>query len=111
MRLHSRSIYGAGPSSHTPPPDCRYTQRGDRLYLHVFAWPFDAVHLPGLADHVVYAQFLHDASEVKREVSDPDRQAYATSSVGQPEGTLTLLLPTRRPDVDIPVIELFLRPS
>jgi alpha-L-fucosidase len=109
MRLHDRSIHGAGPSEFVPPPDCRYTQRGDRLYLHLFAWPFDAVHLPGLADRVGYAQFLHDAAEVRREVSDPDRPAYATSSVGQPAGTLTLLLPTRRPDVAVPVIELFLR--
>jgi alpha-L-fucosidase len=109
MRSHARSIYGAGPSAFTPPPDCRYTQRGDRLYLHLFAWPFDAVHLPGLAGRVVYAQFLHDASEIRREISDPeDKHAYATSSAGQPPGTLTLLLPIRPPDVEIPVIELFL---
>jgi alpha-L-fucosidase len=110
MRLHARSIHGAGPSDFMPPPDCRYTQRGNRLYLHLFAWPFDAVHLPGLAGRVVYAQFLHDASEIEREVSDPgDRHAYATAPAGQPPGTLTLLLPTRPPDVEIPVIELFLR--
>jgi alpha-L-fucosidase len=110
MRLHGRSIHGAGPSAFVPPPDSRYTQRGDRLYLHLFAWPFDAVHLPGLADRVVYAQFLHDAAEVRREVSDPDdKHAYATSSAGQPPGTLTLLLPTRAPEAEIPVIELFLK--
>jgi len=110
IRPHARSIYGAGPSDFTPPPDCRYTQRGDRLYLHLFAWPFDAVHLPGLADRVVYAQFLHDASEVARET--PVRgggDAYATAPASRPPGTLTLLLPTRQPDVEIPVIELFLR--
>ena len=28
-------------------PDCRFTQRGDRLYLHVFAWPLHHLHLPG----------------------------------------------------------------
>ncbi|HTR90703.1 MAG TPA: alpha-L-fucosidase [Trebonia sp.] len=110
MRQHARSIYGAGPSDFSPPPDCRYTQRDDRLYLHLFAWPFDAVHLPGLADRAVYAQFLHDASEIKREVSDPgDGSAYATAPASQPPGTLTLLLPTRAPEVEIPVIELFLR--
>jgi alpha-L-fucosidase len=109
MRLHGRSIHGAGPSGFTAPPDCRYTQNGNRLYLHLFAWPFDAVHLPGLAGRVEYAQFLNDASEVRREVFDPDREAYATSSAGQPAGTLTLLLPTRKPDVEVPVIELFLR--
>jgi alpha-L-fucosidase len=108
MRLHGRSIHGAGPSEFTAPPDCRYTQNGNRLYLHLFAWPFDAVHLPGLAGRVRYAQFLNDASEVRREVFDPDREAYATSSAGQPPGTLTLLLPTRKPDVEVPVIELFL---
>jgi len=112
MRRHARSIHGAGPSAYPPPPDCRYTQRGDRLYLHLFAWPFDAVHLPGLADRVVHAQFLHDASEVKRELTDPDdKYAYATSAMGQPRGTLTLNLPTRKPDVEIPVVELFLRPE
>lgn len=110
MRLHGRSIHGAGPSEFTAPPDCRYTARGNRLYLHLFAWPFDAVHLPGLAERVEYAQFLHDASEVQREVADPDRPAGMTSSAGQPAGTLSLLLPSRRPDVDIPVVELFLRP-
>jgi alpha-L-fucosidase len=109
MRLHHRSIHGAGPSQFTAPPDCRYTQNGDRLYLHLFAWPFDAVHLEGLSDRLKYAQFLHDASEVRREVADPDRPAYATSSAGQAAGTVTLLLPTRRPNVEIPVIELFLR--
>jgi alpha-L-fucosidase len=110
MRPHARSIHGAGPSGFTPPPDCRYTQRGGRLYLHLFAWPFDAVHLPGLADRVAYAQFLHDASEIKMEVPDPgDRTAYATAPASQPPGTLTLLLPTRPPEVEIPVIELFLR--
>jgi alpha-L-fucosidase len=109
MRLHARAIHGAGPSDFTPPPDCRYTQRGDRLYLHLFAWPFDAVHLPGLAGRVKYAQFLHDASEVRQQLPDPeDTNAYATAPASQPSGTLTLQLPTQPPEVEIPVIELFL---
>jgi alpha-L-fucosidase len=109
MRLHQRAIYGAGPSTYAAPPDCRYTQRGDRLYMHLFAWPFEAVHLPGLAGRLAYAQFLHDGSEIRHEIADPDRQAYATSAGGQPHGTVTLELPVRRPDVEIPVIEIFLR--
>jgi alpha-L-fucosidase len=110
MRLHGRSIYGAGPSEFTAPPDCRYTQRGDRLYLHLFAWPFDAVHLPGLAERLEYAQFLHDGAEVRWEVADPSRgAAYATVAASQPSGTVTLELPVRRPDVEVPVVELFLR--
>ena len=33
-RLHGRSIYGCTASDFTPPPDCRFTQNGRRLYLH-----------------------------------------------------------------------------
>ncbi|GAB3396536.1 alpha-L-fucosidase [Humibacter soli] len=109
MRLHSRSIYGAGASSFTPPTDVRYTQRGDRLYVHLFAWPFETLHLPGLAEHVEYAQLLNDASELGMRVIDPNATAQNMSQGGQPAGTLTLTLPVRRPDVAVPVIELFLR--
>lgn len=108
MRLHGRSIYGAGPSDFTPPPDCRYTQRADRLYLHLFAWPFEHVHLPGLAGRVRYAQLLDDASEIFFASSDPDAPAHNTAMGGQPSGTCTLTLPTRRPAVAVPVVELFL---
>lgn len=108
MRLHNRAIYGAGPSEHVAPPDCRYTQRGDRLYLHLFSWPFRHVHLAGLADKVRYAQFLHDASEVRRHVIKPGEAPQNTKLAGLPAGTLTLELPVRKPDVDVPVIELML---
>jgi len=111
MHRHGRAIRGTGPSEFTPPPDGRYTQRGDRLYLHLFAWPFETVHLPGLAGRVEYAQLLHDASEVALEVHDDARAAMMTDEPAQPPGTLTLRLPVRRPDVAIPVVELFLRPS
>ena len=106
--VHGRSIYGAGPSEYTPPTDCRYTQRGDRLYLHLFAWPFEHVHLPGLAGKVAYAQLLNDASEIAFTSSDPDAAAQNTTMGGQPAGTLTLTLPIRQPAVAVPVVELFL---
>ncbi|HEU5486193.1 MAG TPA: alpha-L-fucosidase [Microlunatus sp.] len=107
-RVHGRSVYGAGPSELTPPLDCRYTQRGDRLYLHLFAWPFEHVHLHGLAGKVRYAQLLNDASEVAMSESDPDAAAQNTTMGGQPAGTLTLTLPIRQPAVAVPVVELFL---
>lgn len=109
MRLHSRSIYGAGASDFTPPADARYTQRGNRLYLHLFAWPFEHVHLPGLAGRVEYAQLLNDASEVGMREIDPALPAQNTGIGGQPRGTLTLTLPVLKPNVAVPVVELFLR--
>jgi len=69
MRYNGRSIYNCGPAPDgmEPPVDCRYTYNPEtnRLYLHIFAWPFKKVHLPGMAGKVKYAQFLHDASEVR----------------------------------------------
>ncbi|WP_432950677.1 alpha-L-fucosidase [Kribbella sp. CA-253562] len=110
MRLHERSIRGCGASQYQAPTDCRYTQNGDRLYLHLFSWPFKHVHLPGLAGKVGYAQLLSDASEIQLVEHDPARAAENTRPGAQPPGTLTLQLPVRRPDVAVPVIELFLAP-
>jgi alpha-L-fucosidase len=69
------------------------------------------VHLPGLAGRVQYAQLLSDASEIRLLEPDPDRAAENTQPGGQPAGTLSLELPVRRPDVAVPVIELFLAPT
>lgn len=62
MRLHERSIVGAGPSAFTPP-------------------------------------------------ADPAQVAQNTQQGGQAPGTRTLELPVQRPDVAVPVIELFLDPA
>ncbi|MFC7404023.1 alpha-L-fucosidase [Georgenia alba] len=108
MDLHADSVVGAGPADHTAPPGTVLTQRGDRLYVHLFHWPFGHLHLPGLAGKVRYVRFLHDGSQIRAEATDPDQQALTTEPGGQPAGTLTLHLPTVRPDVEIPVVELFL---
>lgn len=100
MRLNARSIYGCTQSAFTPPADCRFTQNGKRLYLHLFNWPFRHVHLDGMKGKVEYAQFLHDASEV--------RFSAASWDVETGGDTLTLELPVRKPDVVVPVVELFL---
>ena len=109
MRLHERSIRRCTASSFNPPPDCRYTQNEDRLYLHLFGWPFKHVHLEGLADRVGYAQLLNDASEVRMFAVDPNQRAQNTTMGGIPPGTLTLDLPVTQPPVEVPVVELFLK--
>lgn len=100
-RLHGRSVYEAGESEFTAPPDCRFTQRGNRLYLHVFAWPMGVIYLDGLADRVEYAQLLNDGSEIRMRTGG--HGGYGD------EHTLALRLPIQRPDVLVPVIELFLK--
>lgn len=107
MRLHERSIHGAGPAPFEPPPDCRYTMRDGRLYLHLFSWPMGYMHLPGLGGRVSYAQLLNDASSVALVTPDPKNPAHHYL-LGLPEDTLTLRIPARAPDVAVPVIEMFL---
>ncbi|MFJ6432870.1 alpha-L-fucosidase [Streptomyces sp. NPDC091416] len=106
-KLHARSLYGAGPSSFAPPAHGLYTQSGNRLYLHLPAWPLKHLHLPGLAGHVRYAQLLHDGSEIRFHETDGARHEHNNlAPPSQPPGTLTLTLPIARPDVLLPVIEL-----
>ena len=106
MSVHERAIYGCTQSEFTAPSDVRFTQNGKRLYAHIFAWPFRHLHLPGLGGRVEYAQLLHDASEVRfKEVGDKP----AWDEAAQPGGTVTLELPVIKPDVVVPVVELFLK--
>lgn len=107
MRLHAKAIYGATSSAYQAPADCRFTQRGNRLYLHIFSWPFQHIHLEGLLGRVKYAQFLHDASEVRLRNLSSEADSSPTVPPGE-AGILTLELPIQKPDVKVPVIELFL---
>jgi len=106
MRLHSRAIYGCTQSELAAPADCRFTQSEHALYLHVFNWPYRHLHLEHMAGRVAYAQLLHDASEVKLlEPGRHDEWSIAHVAVD----TLTLELPVAKPNVVVPVIELFLK--
>jgi alpha-L-fucosidase len=104
MKRNGRSIYGCGPApaEFAPPADCRYTYNAEtkRLYLHVLAWPFKHIHLPGMKGRIEYGQLLHDASEVFLRSPAKDKTI--------PENTVTLELPVVKPKVEIPVVELFL---
>ena len=111
MDQHGSSIHGAGPAPYVPPPDARYTMRGDRLYLHLFAWPFRHVHLPGLAGRVRFARLLNDGSEIPGHVIDPARKADKTTMGGLGADVLTLTLPVQPPGAAVPVIEMFLEPD
>lgn len=109
MKRHSRSIYGCtqAPEGFTAPPDCRLTWNPDkkRMYLHVFAWPIGQIHLDGFAGKVEYAQLLNDASEIRMTEIPPHQAAHDTMG----HDTITLTLPVPKPNVTVPVIELFMK--
>ena len=103
MDYHSESIYGCTQSEFNAPQDCRLTQNGNRVYVHIYAWPYKFIHLKGLGGKVAYARFLHDGSEVGIQI--PEWESHHLNH--QPD-SLILSLPIQKPDVVVPVIELTL---
>jgi alpha-L-fucosidase len=101
-RLNGRSVYGCteAPAGIVAPPNTLLTfnPATNRLYVHLLAYPLDRIVLPGMAGKVKYAQFLHDASEIR-----------FNAGSGDEAGSLTLSLPVRKPPVEIPVLEIFLK--
>jgi alpha-L-fucosidase len=74
------------------------------MYVHVFSWPFKHLHLDGFSGRVEYAQLLNDDSEIKMiEDLQAPRGGHADRK------TLTLEIPVKKPDAEVPVIELFLK--
>ncbi|WP_158839593.1 alpha-L-fucosidase [Saccharothrix deserti] len=106
--LHGDAIHGAGAAPEfTAPRDTRLTRSGNRLFVHVFGWQAGTLVLAGLAERVRYASFLHDGAEVECSVVDEEGNLPHLQNAGPP-GSLVVHLPTRRPDVLLPVIELIL---
>ena len=108
MKYNSRSIYNCtqAPDEFEAPDNTllTYNPETNRLYVHLLDYPLQNFLMPGYGDKVKYAQFLHDASEIK--IGKPHgywiEQEHA-------ENDINLLLPVNNPNVEIPVIELFLK--
>ena len=102
MKVNGRSVYGCteAPAGLVAPPNTLLTWNPatNRLYVHLLVYPLDRINLAGLAGKVKYAQFLHDASEIR---FGPGR--------GEGSGDLSLALPVRKPPVEMPVLEIFLK--
>lgn len=99
MKYNYRSIYGCkdAPESLGVPENTllTYNAGAKRLYIHLMKYPETHVlTLMGYKNKIKYIQFLHDGSEVKvKKESGND---------------LTLQLPEKKPDMEIPVIEVVL---
>lgn len=110
MKYNSRSIYGCtmAEPEFTTPRGCRLTQTqdGSRLYIHLFEYPYKFLELKGFAGKVDYAQFLHDGSELLYTEGEVKHFSDCTT---QSDDLLVITLPTVKPPVIVPVIELFLK--
>lgn len=112
MKFNGRSIYNCTMAEpellKSLPEDCRFTQSvdGSRLYLHLYAYPFAHILLPGLAGKVSYVQFLHDGSEIRFTEGGVKHFSEGAASA---EGLLVLEVPPVKPDTVVPVIEIILK--
>ncbi|MCR5456678.1 MAG: alpha-L-fucosidase [Clostridiales bacterium] len=106
MKYNCKSIYNCtmADPEFTEPNGCRLTQSNDgkRLYIHLLDYPFSSVVVPGLGGKVDYVQFLHDGSELlfNDVPANSGDEAKTAVSIG---------LPILKPNVVVPVIEVFLK--
>jgi len=99
MKVNGEAIYGTGPNPYPYDPSRgRMTQKGDRLYLHVFDWPQSPLMLYGLRNTVKTATLLAtpEATVGVAQSHDPDRD----------EHWVELRLPESAPDTRISVLRL-----
>lgn len=99
MKFNKRAVYGctkAEPEFEAPVGTVlTQTTDGSRLYIHLLEYPFSELKMQNMAGKIDYAQFLHDASEIRfRENAD---------------GSVNFIIPGIRPDQTISVVELFLK--
>jgi alpha-L-fucosidase len=110
MRRHSRSIYSCtqAPAGFLCPEGCKLTYNPERkrLYVHILNWPYKYLFLDGrdYAGRVEYAQLLHDGSEIQIGID-----AWHGRQLGVGTEMTCLTLPQAKPNVQIPVVELFLK--
>ena len=107
MRRNARSIYGCteAPKDLVAPSGTAitYNPKTNRAYIHLYDYPMG--HLPvEWFDRIEYAQFLHDGSEILlRPAAKPRLQTGDTHQIGG------LTLPMKKPAVEVPVIEVWLK--
>jgi alpha-L-fucosidase len=102
MKYNNRSVYGCtnAPDGIAAPDNTllTYNTLTKRLYVHLLSYPMGSLTMSGMTDKVRYIQFLHDASEIKFREERNDGK-----------NDLILSLPVQKPQVEIPVLEIFLK--
>ncbi len=112
MQHHAVAIHGCGnaPPHLTAPPDSRLTwnPRTRKLYVHLFAWPYQHLHIDGLAGKVERARLLSDGAELPL-TGLKDWQLHMAHGAGFSADLLSITLPIAPPETPVPVIELTLK--
>lgn len=98
MKFNNRSIYECteAPAEFKAPANTllTYNPKTNRLYIHLLDYPMGSMSV-AFGDKIDYVQFLNDASEIKMKKNN--------------DGSCILLLPIEKPNIEIPVLEVFLK--
>lgn len=109
MKYNNRSIYNctAAPEGFITPENSllTYNPESRTIYVHLLDYPMQWFTLKGFGGKVKYAQFLHDGSEIQ--FGKP--RSNVTHQETLAEEDLMLVLPIIKPNIEVPVIELFLK--
>ena len=107
MKYNGRSIYGCtqAPASFMAPENTllTYNPKTNRLYIHLINYPLERLVMKNMAGKIKYAQFLHDASEIR--MVPPHWSGFDDSS----KDDVIMEVPVKQPPVIIPVIEIVLK--
>jgi alpha-L-fucosidase len=99
MHANSKSIYNCtyAPDTYKIPEGTKltYNKAAGKLYVQLFSYPQGKLILPGYKGKIRYAQFLNDSSELLYKETNGD--------------DLEVTLPAKKPNYEIPVIELTLQ--
>ncbi len=108
MKYNNHSIYNCtqAPDEFNKPDNCllTYNPETNRLYVHLLDYPIKRLTLKGYEGKIKYARFLHDGSEIKF----GNTRHNVTYQETKDRNDVILILPVVKPNVEIPVIELFL---
>ena len=98
MKYNNKAIYNCrqAPEGFAVPEKTllTYNPATRKLYVHIMEYNSQTLVLHGYKDKIKYAQFLHDASEVRYKEQGND---------------IVLTLPPGKPGIEVPVIELMLK--
>ena len=107
MHWNARSVYGCtvAPEGLVAPNGTAitYNPKTNRAYVHLYDYPMGMLPVAWI-DRIEYAQFLHDGSELF--LRQPPKFHSQTGDIHQTGG---IVLPMVKPNVEVPVIELWLK--
>lgn len=107
MKLHAESVHGVTPGLEPWQFGGPSTRRGNRIYLHMLAWPLELLSVRGLPVRRIEKVTLLSTGE---DLTFAAPFGVAAMKDADPHGELRIHVPAEAPDCAVPVIAIDLAP-